>query len=214
MKNSITQLSFCSHPFSSPMALSQVFTSLHVHDLMEGWGEASTTSSTAATIQIVKIDQFRDINKIKSGLKTRGVAAKRGRKSETTLCGAGRVVMIRSRKSCPVLHSHGSYTSSQIFFRPALPLINKYITVTPQIGGVGSPPSPTTNSTCARQKSKFWRVLYYSRKANILPPPTCYVQYTSPYPTNCRTIICHIEQKNIPTIFLLTYNWLIALLPP
>ena len=149
MKNSITQLSFCSHLFSSPIALSQVFTSIHVHDLMEGWGEASTTSSTAATIQIVKIDQFRDIIKIKSDLKTRGVAAKRGRESDTTLCGAGRVVVIRSSKSRPILHSHSSYTSSQIFFRPALPLINKYITVKPQTGGVGSPPSPTTNSTCA-----------------------------------------------------------------
>ena len=89
---------------------------------MEDWGEASTTSSTATTIQIVKINQFRDIIKIKSGLKTRGVAAKRGRESDTTLCGAGRVDTIRSSKSRLVLHSHGSYTSNQIFFRPALPL--------------------------------------------------------------------------------------------
>ena len=149
MKNSITQLSFCSHLFSSPMALSQVFTSLHVHDLMEGWGEASTTSSTAATIRMVKLDQFRNINKIKSGLKTRGVAAKRGRESDTTLCGAGRVDTIRSSKSRLVLHSHGSYTSNQIFSVRPSHSVNKYITVKPQIGGVGSPPSPTTNSTCA-----------------------------------------------------------------
>ena len=104
------------------MALSQVFTSLHVHDLMEGWGEASTTSSTVATIRMVKLDQFRNINKIKSGLKTRGVAAKRGRESDTTLRGAGRVDTIRSSKSRLVQHSHGSYTSNQILFRPALPL--------------------------------------------------------------------------------------------
>ena len=144
MKNSITQLLFCSHLFSSPIALSQVFTSLHVHDLMEGWGEASTTSSTAATIEIVKIDQFRDINKIKSGLKTRGVAAKRGRKSETTLCGAGRVVMIR----CDMFLTEVSPRTKYFSVRPSRS-VNKYITVKPQIGGVGSPPSPTTNSTCA-----------------------------------------------------------------
>lgn len=89
-RRSVTDLS------SNPTSLSQLFTSLWVHDLMEDWGGAPTTFSTAAAI-----DKHQE-SRVGLGW-CRNISSGAGRKRE------GEILFNEQHKSAKHVLLHGRY---------------------------------------------------------------------------------------------------------